>query len=499
MPTHQTALDLGHDVRDITGRVPRPAFHFTPQRNWMNDPNGLVYDRGLWHLYFQYNPESSEWGNMSWGHATSADLQHWTEHPVALQYRDGEQIFSGSIVASPAADETLLTAYYTSAYDDDHQAQSMATSRDGGYTWEPDGRNPVLDRGTSAFRDPKIIRYTDGRGGSRWIMLAVEADDRQVLFYSSRDLRTWEYLSSFGPLGDTGVVWECPDLVPLAVDGDPTDVRWVLLLSTNPVGDDANPDGSSMGYVVGQFDGVSFTADAAELVRLDHGRDFYAGVTFDSAPDGDAVMLGWLSNWRYAGAFPSAPWRGAMSLPRRLSLRTVGGAPRLVQQTPSFVREHLAGAASSTVFGASWPYGFTLSGHSLIELEWEPESTGMLRLQLRGDADALVELEHDPLSNVLRITRGGSAMEAVHPDFSSTSTVELRRDRSVRLLLSLDGPLLEVFANDGEATASNLVVLGTGPIEAILDTTRHGPISVTSADVSAAEGAATPALAGARD
>jgi levanase/fructan beta-fructosidase/levanbiose-producing levanase len=210
-------------------------------------------------------------------------------------------------------------------------------------------------------------------------------------------------------------------------------------------------------------------------------------------------MLGWLSNWRYAGVFPSAPWRGAMSLPRRLSLRTVGGAPRLVQQPPSFVDEHLAAAASSTVVGAGQPFDFTLSGHSLIELEWEPESTGTLRLQLRGGADALVEFEHDPCSNVLRITRGGSAMEAVHLDFPSTSIVELAGDGPVRLLLSLDGPLLEVFANDGEATASNLVVLGAGPIEAILDTERHGPISVTSADVNAAEGTATPALAGARD
>jgi levanase/fructan beta-fructosidase/levanbiose-producing levanase len=272
----------------------------------------------------------------------------------------------------------------------------------------------------------------------------------------------------------------------------------VLLLSTNPVGDEANPDGSSMSYVVGQFDGVRFTADAAELTRLDHGRDFYAGVTFDSAPGGEAVMLGWMSNWRYAREFPSAPWRGAMSLPRRLSLRTVGGMPRLVQQPPIFVDEHLAGAATATVFGGSQPFNLALSGRSLIELVWEPESTGTLRLQLGGDADALVELEHEPLSNVLRITRGGAAMHAVHPDFSSTSTVELGGDgdRRVRLLLSLDGPLLEVFANDGEATASNLVVLGTGPVEATLDTERDGPISVTVADVRDAEGRATAVRAG---
>ena len=490
-------------MRATYGQVPRPAFHFTPQRNWMNDPNGLVYDRGLWHLYFQYNPESAAWGNMSWGHATSADLQHWTEHPVALPYRDGEQIFSGSIVATPAGDETLretvLTAFYTSAYDDDHQAQSKATSRDGGYTWEPDAQNPVLDRGTSAFRDPKVIRFTDDDGATRWIMLTVEADDRQVLFYSSHDLRSWQYLSSFGPLGEEGVVWECPDLVPLAVDGDPRDIRWVLLLSTNPVGDDADPDGSSMSYVVGAFDGTDFRADAAELTRLDHGRDFYAGVTFDSAPGAEAVMLGWMSNWRYASAFPSAPWRGAMSLPRRMSLRTVAGTVRLVQQPVGFVRELLAGAAPATVFGANGPVDVALSGHSLVELAWDPATTGALRLQLRGDADALVELSHAPAANVLSVARGGAAMEAVHPDFPSTSTIMLPGDgaRPLRLLLSLDGPLLEVFVNDGEATVSNLVVLGTGPIEATLTTEGHGPISMTVAELHDAEGRASPALAAA--
>ncbi|MGI9822823.1 glycoside hydrolase family 32 protein [Agromyces sp. Marseille-Q5079] len=490
-------------MRATNGHVPRPRFHFTPQRNWMNDPNGLVYDRGLWHLYFQYNPEGADWGNMSWGHATSADLRHWTEHEVALRYRDGEQIFSGSVVATPVAsaagsasagadsadDETLLTAFYTSAYDDDHQAQSRAISRDGGYTWEPDSQNPVLDRGTSAFRDPKVIRFTDDDGTTRYVMLTVEADDRQVLFYSSSDLRSWQFLSSFGPLGDTGVVWECPDLVPLAVDGDPDDTRWVLLLSTNPVGDDPDAAGSSMSYIIGAFDGVSFTPDASELTRLDHGRDFYAGVTFDSAPDGEAVMLGWMSNWRYAGAFPSSPWRGAMSLPRRMSLRTVAGTVRLVQQPVGFVGELLAGAVPSTVSGASRLADFTLSGHSLVELEWDPASTGTLRLQLRGDADALVELSHEPSSNELSVTRSGAAMEAVHPDFPSTSTVALpgEGDRPLRLLVSLDGPLLEVFANDGEATVSNLVVLGVGPVSSTLTIERPGPVAVTVADVHSPE------------
>ncbi|MGY0537437.1 glycoside hydrolase family 32 protein [Nocardioides sp. YJ-D4] len=461
--------------------VPRPTFHFAPQRNWMNDPNGLVHDRGRWHLFYQFNPEGSDWGNMSWGHATSSDLQHWTEHPVALRFRDGEQIFSGSIVSTPAEDGTSLTAYYTSAYADGHQAQSRAISRDGGFTWELDAGNPVLDRGTSAFRDPKVIRYTDEAGRLRWVLLAVEAEDRQVHLYTSDDLRSWEHASVFGPLGPAGVVWECPDLVPLPLDGDPDDLRWVLILSTNPIGDDPDPEGSSMSYVVGRFDGSTFTADSPELVRLDDGRDFYAGVTFDSAPRGAAVMLGWMSNWRYAGAFPSSPWRGAMSLPRQLALRTVEKTPRVIQRPPTFLLEQLARAAPATVSVGAQPVELSLSGHSVLALTWDPSVTGSVGLRLRGGADAWVELEHS--ARTIRITRGGPAAEAVHPDFPSTSITHLEGGPRGQLLVSLDGPLLEVFANDGEATISHLVTLGPGPITVAIDTEIGGPIAYTAVDL----------------
>ncbi|MCP2031116.1 levanase/fructan beta-fructosidase/levanbiose-producing levanase [Okibacterium sp. HSC-33S16] len=475
------------------GQVSRPAFHFTPQRNWMNDPNGLVYHRGVWHLYFQYNPENADWGNMSWGHATSPDLQHWTEHPVALRYREGEQIFSGSIVASTVNGTEQLTAYYTSAYGDHRQAQSTATSHDGGFTWQLNPNNPVLDRGTSAFRDPKVIRYTNRNGDFQWILLAVEADDRQVLFYASSDLRSWEYLSTFGPIGDEGLVWECPDLFPLAVDGDPECIRWVLVLSTNPVGHDADADGSSMSYFVGQFDGVSFIAETQELTRVDHGRDFYAGVTFDSAPGGEVILLGWMSNWRYATAFPTAPWRGAMSIPRRLSLRVLDGTPRLMQEPPAFVSEHLAKAVPATVFGADPPFSLSLSGHSLIDLRWDPATSGVLRLRLQGDTDSKVEIIHSSTSQTLHITRSGPVLEALHPDFASRSTVELATGGAARLLLILDGPLLEVFVGNGESTVSNLVVPGRSAVTATLETERHTPVTVTSVDLAQSERITTPA------
>jgi len=468
-------------VRTTNADVRRPRFHFTPRRHWMNDPNGLVHHGGLWHLYFQHNPEGPDWGNMSWGHATSPDLEHWTEHPVALRHRVGEQIFSGSVVASRQGDD-VLTAYYTSAYDDGRQAQSRATSHDGGFTWLTDPGNPVLDRGTTAFRDPKVIRYDDGHT-ARWVMLTVEADDRQVRLYSSDDLLSWEHLSTFGPLGASGVVWECPDLVRLPLDGDDDDPRWVLLLSTNPVGEDPDPSGSSMHYVVGHFDGTSFVPDSPELRPLDHGRDYYAAVTFDAAPDGEAVTIGWMSNWRYAHLFPTAPWRGAMSLPRVLALCTVHGRPALLQAPPRFVHQRLEHAAPTPVAVGVGPTELSLTGHTLLELRWDPVATGSLSLRLRGDTDAFVDLVHEPGSARLRLVRGGPATEAVHPDFPSTSTVPLPRNRPAQLLLSLDGPLLEVFVNDGEATASNLVLLGAAGVTASLGTARPGVVHVTAVDV----------------
>lgn len=463
---------------DPDARLTRPIFHLTPTQNWMNDPNGLVFHDGLWHAYFQYNPEGADWGNMSWGHATSRDLYCWDEHPVALRHRAEEQIYSGSVVVTPdghGRDE--LVAYYTSAFSDGRQAQSRAVSHDGGYTWEQDPDNPLLDRGTTTFRDPKVVRWDGPNGEHRWIMLAVEADERQVLFYGSRDLRTWEYLSTFGPVGPENVVWECPDLIRISVNDD--DERWVLLLSTNPVGPHADPDGSSQSYVLGRFDGTSFVADVAELRRLDHGRDFYAGVTFDSAPGGSHVMLGWMSNWRYAAEVPTSPWRGAMSLPRTLSLVDQGDGPILVQSPPSFVTAPLDAAEKRSVTAFPAPFVTRSTGHALIELRWDPRQTGFLRLRLLGEDDEVVEIVHEPGAGELRCGRSGTWSDRLHPDFASVSTAPLPGGAPARLLISLDGTLLELFLGHGEATISNLVVLASSGVVLSLASERESPVTLS--------------------
>ena len=271
-------------MADETGPDPaaeqyRPYLHFSPERNWMNDPNGMVYENGTWHLFFQHNPYGTRWGNMSWGHATSTDLVHWEEQPLAIpqtfddQGRSIEDIFSGSAVYDETnssgfgtAENPPLVAIYTSAYTSAHptlagkQAQSIAYSTDHGQTWTKYEGNPVVNRDSANFRDPKVVRYTDPETGeSYWVMVAVEALQYKVVLYRSDDLKTWTHLSDFGPANATGGIWECPDLFPLAVDGDPANTKWVLVVNLNP----GAPAGGSGGqYFVGEFDGTTFTSES---------------------------------------------------------------------------------------------------------------------------------------------------------------------------------------------------------------------------------------------
>jgi fructan beta-fructosidase len=459
----------------VTNESYRPRFHVTPARNWMNDPNGLVFVGGLAHVFFQYNPEGAEWGNMSWGHAASPDLVTWTEHPVALPYGAGEQVFSGSVVVdhgntsgfgdragAGAEAAPPLVAVYTSVDGDGRQTQALATSVDSGRTWHQYTGNPVLDRGSREFRDPKVFRAADRHGRERWVMVAVEAVDRQVLVYSSDDLRSWTHESTFGPIGPDGVVWECPDLFPLDVDGDPEGRRWVLLLSFNPVGDgvdaDDAADGSSMVAVIGDFDGHRFTPDDGDRWdRLDHGRDFYAGVTFDNEPDGRRIMLGWMGNWRYQAVIPTHPWRGAMSLPRELELRTIDGVVRLVQ-SPVVEVEPLDSAELVDLPTPTPIEGrrrMATGRHFALDLEWQVHDATEVGIDLLvGDGDA-VRLAYDVGRRELRLDRTRSGVVDFHADFPSISRVGVPlRDGRLRLQVSVDGCLVEVFADTGAVTIS---------------------------------------------
>ncbi|MFD5159265.1 GH32 C-terminal domain-containing protein [Streptomyces hawaiiensis] len=241
----------------------RPQFHFTPEKNWMNDPNGLVYYKGEYHLFYQYNPNGDSWGDMSWGHAVSKDLVHWKELPLALSHDDEEMVFSGSAVVDRnnttgfgTRKNPPMVAIYTS-FDNGTgiQAQSLAYSTDRGRTWTKYHGNPVLDIGSKEFRDPKVQWYEPTKS---WLMMVSLSTEHKVRFYSSKNLKDWDPLSEFGPAGATGGVWECPDLFPLAVDGDRKKIKWVLVVNINPGG---IAGGSAAQYFIGDFDGTKFTAE----------------------------------------------------------------------------------------------------------------------------------------------------------------------------------------------------------------------------------------------
>ena len=246
----------------VTYREPfRPQFHFTPAKNWMNDPNGLVYYKGEYHLFYQHNPFGNTWGHMSWGHAVSRDLVHWEHLPVAIPEQGNEAIFSGSAVVDKQNTSGLgtrrdppMVAIYTSAYPDD-QEQSLAYSIDRGRTWTKYSGNPVLDDADREFRDPKVFWYEPEQ---KWVMVLAKAVQRKVGVYASKDLKTWEHLSDFGPANATAGIWECPDLFPLPVDGNRRNKKWVMVVSLNP---GSIAGGSGTQYFLGDFDGTRFTAD----------------------------------------------------------------------------------------------------------------------------------------------------------------------------------------------------------------------------------------------
>lgn len=297
----------------------RPQVHFTPVRNWMNDPNGMVYLDGKWHLFYQYNPAGNDWGNMSWGHAVSTDLMHWDEQPVALTRDNLGDIFSGSAVIDHANTSGFgsgaMVCLYTSA--GEHQQQSLAYSTDGGNTFQKFSGNPIIGNTDKAdFRDPKVFWH---EGSKKWIMSLARGWQCAIDFYASSDLKSWQYLSSFSTPDYNRCnkgQWECPDLVKIGG-------KWVLIVSTNPGGPLV---GSGTMYFIGDFDGKNFTAEARNYpLWLDFGMDNYAGVTWSNAPGGRLVFIGWMNNWSYSGAVPCSPWRSAMTLPRELTLTELNG------------------------------------------------------------------------------------------------------------------------------------------------------------------------------
>ncbi|MBI4663075.1 MAG: glycoside hydrolase family 32 protein [Verrucomicrobia bacterium] len=448
----------------------RPQFHFTPERNWMNDPNGMVYFEGEYHLFYQYNPFGDKWGHMSWGHAVSRDLVHWRHLPLALAEEHGVMIFSGSAVVDwrntsgfGKDGKPPLVALYTGHHTAKPlQNQHIAYSTDRGRTWTKFRGNPVLDIGEKDFRDPKVFWHEPTR---RWIMAVAWPVQRKVRLYSSPNLKEWSHLSDFGPAGSTSGIWECPDLFPVQLEGNRRESKWVLIVN---VGSGAPAGGSGCQYFVGEFDGTRFTPEVASPPArwADYSRDFYAAVSWSDIPkrDNRRLWIGWMSNWEYAGAVPTSPWRSAMSLPRELMLRRSGHEHRLIQ-IPARELRKLRGrpyhrGAGTVDEAADWLRRREVSGDQLeIDIEFESAGSGKFGLKVRQGEGEETVIGCEPSGNRLFLDRTRAGKTDFHPKFSGIHEAPLSaRNGRIRLRVFLDASSIEVFANEGEATLTALVL-----------------------------------------
>lgn len=451
----------------------RPQFHFTPEKNWMNDPNGLVWYKGEYHLFYQYNPFGNSWGHMSWGHAVSKDLVHWQHLPVALAEENGVMIFSGSAVVdwnnssgfcrkTDPQDKSCLIAIYTGHIEGKNQSQHIAYSNDRGRTWTKFAGNPVIDIGYKDFRDPKVIWH---EATKRWVMIVSLSKEQKVRFYDSPDLKKWELLSEFGPAGATAdeLLWECPDLFELPVDGQPGKKRWVLIVNINPGG---VAGGSGGQYFIGGFDGHTFTNDNPKNTALfvDYGKDFYAGVTFSDVPktNGRRILIGWMSNWQYAGKEPTSPFRTAQSIPRALRLRQTAAGVRLIQQ-PVVELKSLRGKSTvlkAVQLGAGQKPNPLLTGDALeiaAEFEVGKNSSALIRLK-SGSTEKETVIGYDSGSGKLFVDRANSGEVGFERNFPGRHEAPMKaKQGKIKLHIFVDRSSVEVFGNDGEAAITDRI------------------------------------------
>jgi fructan beta-fructosidase len=457
----------------------RPQYHFTPAANFMNDPNGLVYYKGEYHLFYQHNPQDAEWGHMSWGHAISDDMLHWRHLPLAIPEEPGHyMVYSGSAVvdgrnssglcsSTDPRDPSCLVAIYTAA-GSDSQRQNLAFSNDRGRTWSNYSGNPVADLHQPDFRDPKVFWYERHK---KWVMVAVFADEKQVKILDSTDVKKWTLRSTFGSLGAGKGQWECPDLFELPLDSDSRSAskKWVMVVNRNP---GAPAGGTGVQYFVGTFDGAKFTAEtpADQELWADYGKDFYATNSFSDIPakDGRRIWIGWISNWRYANTEPTKLWRGAQSLPRVLHLKTYPDGIRLVQAPVKEVerlrtKQLLHGGRFSIQQANNEIHAANVQGDTLeIEAEIAPHVAHEIGFRLRKGANEETLVGISARTHELFIDRTRSGLVSFSPDFPGRHHATLHWTSPVKLHIFLDRSSVEVFANDGETVLTDRVYPSAG-------------------------------------
>lgn len=476
-------------VTNLYQETHRPQFHFTPQQQWMNDPNGMVYLDGEYHLFYQHNPYSNTWGPMHWGHAISKDLVHWEHQPIALYPDKHGTIFSGSAVVDwhntsglGSKDNPAMVAIFTyhdhlqeNLGSDIFQSQGIAYSLDKGRTWTKYAGNPVLHSpDIRDFRDPKVMWHEES---SRWIMSLAVKD--KISFYTSTDLKGWEHTGDFGQgIGAHGGVWECPDLIKMRVNGSDEE-KYVLLVSINPGGPNG---GSATQYFVGDFDGKNFTLDpqfnqqlaaakesspsGQEAIWLDYGTDNYAGVTWSDVPkeDGRHLFIGWMSNWQYANKVPTERWRSAMTIVRQLELeqydnryiissRPVESLSALVSDTK--VQKNSAVGGGQAVDLVKLTKSARLGEHVKLELDLKESKWVELSFE---NAQHSLKLQVDTVTGQLILDRSKAGVADFESGFASVQRAPLdSNDGKLQLEIFLDTSSIEVFANNGRTVMTSVI------------------------------------------
>lgn len=440
----------------------RPVYHHTPVYGWMNDPNGMFYKDGVYHLYFQYNPYGSMWANMTWGHSTSTDLTHWTYEGTAIVPDAWGAIFSGSCVVdkdnTAGFGKGAVVAFYTSAKSTpwgDVQSQSMAYSLDNGKTFIKYEHNPILTSTERDFRDPKVFWYAPGK---HWVMMLAVGQEMQI--YSSGNLKEWKKESSFGAMqGAHGGVWECPDLVEVAVEGS-KEKKWVLICNLNPGGPFG---GSAAQYFVGSFDGKKFVNESPTQTKwLDWGKDNYATVTWSNAPAGRCIALGWMSNWQYANNVPTTQYRSANTLARDLTLYRAGGELYLKSKPSPEIKKARAEEKKISTFEVKGNYEVASlladnKGAYEIEMTIENKGTSKIDFSLMNEKGEKVAMYYDVVRKQFVMDRSASGIVGFSRDFPAVTVAPVRNTDQIHLRLFIDRSSVEAFGEDGEYVMTNLV------------------------------------------
>lgn len=451
----------------------RPQIHYSPRVNWTNDPNGLVYFEGEYHLFYQYNPFGNIWGHMSWGHAVSKDLLHWEELPVAIPEENGEMIYTGSVVVDAKNTSGLclhgkpcLVAIYTGSREGDRQTrqkrqqvQDIAVSNDRGRTWQKYADNPVIDLHMTDFRDPSVL-WNETR--KTWVMTVALPREHKVAFYSSANLKDWEQESTFGPDGSTGGVWECPNLIRVPSSSG-KDAMWLLNIGLNR---GAPAGGSGTQYFFGSFAGKGFKAVQGRGANgwVNYGKDDYCAIPYNGLPKSrKPVLIGWMNNWQYARKVPTSPWRGQFSIPRELSYIKDADGYALVQHP------RIAGLriGKATTISAKQDELAVLEAPAEVRLRFANNAHGRFGLRLQTDENHWTDIVFDPSAKNLELDRTHSGTYD-EKSYNVIARGPISLNRAFDLQILVDTSSVEVFAQNGTVMLTDLVFPASPKVRVLL-------------------------------